>query len=113
MAATLTSSGVNFSDGSTINGTAVNTIGSYSWLARFSGTGTLNIGSTVAGSSMRPAGTTMNSAVSWPVSISSGTLTGSGQNTSMAGTWRCMGYMFSGDAGCSGYGGATLFVRVS
>jgi hypothetical protein len=113
MAATLTSTGVNFSDGSTINGTVNNTIGSYSFLGRMSGTGTLNIGSTVAGSSLRPAGSTLTSVVSWPVAISVGTMSGAGQNTTMSGTWRCMGYIFTGDSGCTGYGGATMFVRIS
>lgn len=108
MAATLTSSGVNFSDGSTINGTAVNTIGSYSWLGRTNNSGNVSIGGTLAGSQLRPAGAGMSGRSGWE----SGSLYGTAQYTTMAGTWRCMGFLQSSSS-CSNESGATLWVRIS
>lgn len=114
MAATLTSTGVNFSDGSTINGTVNNTIGSYAFLGRMSGTGTLNIGSTIAGSSLRPAAAGFLGSPTWPAGvIGPVSMDVQGQNTTMTGTWRCMGFMQTGDFGCSNHAAATLFVRIS
>ena len=112
MAATLTSSGVNFSDGSTINGTAVNTIGSYSWLGRIDNSGILSIGNTLAGSSLRPAGVTLSGYGGWGAFGGTGSLGASGQNVTMAGTWRCMGYVYATST-CTNYSSASLWVRIS
>lgn len=113
MAATLTSTGVNFSDGSTINGTVNNTIGSYSLLARTTNTTvTYNIGSTLAGSNLRPIGLTMSGYAGWPVGNQTGQTAGQAQNTTMSGTWRCMGYMYTTN-GCINLSSATLWVRIS
>ena len=112
MAATLTSTGVNFSDGSTINGTVNNTIGSYALLGRVNNSGTVSIGGTLAGSSLRPIGLEMPGYSGWPTAGSAGGLNGAGQGTTMSGTWRCMGYMYNQTC-CGNVAGGTLWVRIS
>jgi hypothetical protein len=88
-------------------------IGSYAMLGRTTGTGTLNIGSTLAGSSLRPAGFVMTGQSSWNATAFQATVYATGQNTTMAGTWRTMGYMASGFINCTDLAGGTLWVRVS
>ena len=111
--ATLTASGVNFSDGSTINGTTANTIGSYAWLGVISTTYNSTWNSTRAGSQLWPAGVIALGAGNWPDAQTSLSLTAAGQNVALSGTWRCLGRAFAGSLACSSVCGATLWVRIS
>lgn len=87
-------------------------IGTYAWLGRASGSGETAIGTTIAGSSLRPAGITASGST-WSAAAKASTGYASGQNTTMAGTWRAMGYSFTGSACCATFAGATLFMRIS
>ena len=100
--ATLTASGVNFSDGSTINGTVRNTIGSFILAgAPFGATGVFNNNS-VAGSNLRLSTVLSNATPGTP-------------NPSLSGTYRNCGYYSVNTDPCSGglYCSTTLWVRVS
>lgn len=109
--ATLTAAGVNFSDGTTINGSATNTIGSYAFLSTNDGaSGTYNIGATKAGSQLRPSGVLAIGAYTYDAFRPAYTYV---QATTMAGTWRIQGAMYSGDSVCAAFGGASLWVRIS
>lgn len=99
--ATLTAAGVNFSDGTTINGTTTNTIGSLIIAGNpIEGTGSKYTGSTCAGSQLRTGYVGSN--------VYANTI-----NPSLTGTWRRLGFSFS-SSDCNGvYSTQTLFVRIS
>lgn len=92
-------------------GASVGAVGSYAWLGVLVGSASsVAAGATLAGSSLRYAGMTAQawSGNPYPVNI------GVAGTTAPAGTWRCMGYAFSGFISCFGeIRGATLWLRIS
>jgi hypothetical protein len=104
--ATLTAAGVNFSDGTTINGTSNNNIGFYCWAAYSVNNSTLyGPGTTVAGSSLRMS----------PVSSSNIPGNGGGYNPGYSGTYRACSYTYGVYDSCAGinYRSQGLWVRIS
>jgi len=101
--ATLTAAGVDFSDGSTINGTVLNSIGSYIFALPANGVNigsTLNYNQTTAGSNLRVISAGYDSCSGY---YNLGGLI----NPSLSGTWRNLG------GAIAGYGAAFLWVRIS
>lgn len=113
-------SGVTFTDGTTLNtavgttavlnataGASVGAVGSYALLIQVSGTVGLAVGATVAGSTLRYAGSP---------GVSSQAGGGSNSGTAPSGTWRAMGYplayTYNAYGPVSNYG-ATLWLRIS
>jgi hypothetical protein len=109
--ATLTGSGVYFSDGTTINGTETNSIGSYAFLApNDSAQTTYGIGAIKAGSQLNPVGVEAIGALTFN---SYRPLYSYTQGVTMTGTWRIQGSMtvfFDGD---TYFAGASLWVRIT
>jgi len=100
--ATLTAAGVNFSDGSTINGTVKNSVGYYiiAGTTALGGSGLVQPNTTVAGSNLRIG------------PIYSNIINGS-TNAGLSGTYRSCG-LYTTAAGCCGqYSSQTLWVRIS
>jgi hypothetical protein len=102
--ATLTSTGVNFSDGTTINGTAKNTIGSIFFGYVSSNQGTMQPGANAAGSSFRCY------TFVWDSCAGSYSYVNSAYNPSLTGTWQQRG---SFSATTTGSSTTMLFVRIS
>lgn len=105
MAATLTSTGVNFSDGSTINGTTPYAIGSYLFCTWSSSTsyGSVPLGTSIPGSQLR-------NYYYWALAYCCGYyMSNSTSSVSASGTWKYIGN--------TGYGGSigaiNLWVRVA
>ena len=95
--ATLTASGVNFSDGTTINGTTFNTIGSYAMCYVTSSSNNISQGSTWS------AGTGVNRIQGYNMD--------NGASNILSGTWRYMGNL-GGYNGCT-YVGRAIAVRIA
>lgn len=100
--ATLTASGVDFSDGSTINGTVLNSIGSYIFgiPAQYNNIGTLTYNQTIAGSLIRVIANSYDTCDGYYHPAGSA-------NPAMSGTWRNCG------SANAVYGSAFLWVRIS
>jgi hypothetical protein len=88
MAATLTSSGVNFSDGTTINGTG-SAIGSLTVGRPATNVGNQQYGSTVAGSNIRQY------SFYWDACVGGYTFNNSSYNPGLPGTWTSKGGMWT------------------
>lgn len=122
MAVTVGGTSITFNDGTTqstaagavtttqvLNATAsasVGAVGSYAFLAHASG-GIVNIGSTIAGSSLRYSGGASAVLISTSENFSS--ITG----TAPAGTWRCMGNVGRAAIYSSVVDFGTVFLRIS
>lgn len=106
--ATLTGSGVNFSDGTTINGTTFNSIGSYCAGSRTGASLLTSVNTTAAGSSILQA---VNSYSAFEGYSSIVPLS----NLGRAGTWRAMSSVLntSTDKNGNHNAGAVLWVRIS
>jgi len=91
-------------------------VGSYLFLGETSNSTTTAYGATRAGSALRPAGIVGSASF---VNTSSGASQYAGQNTALAGTWRCMGVSRANQIGETSGGdplfgfGATLWLRIS
>ena len=96
-------------------GATAGDVGTYAFLISAS-TSDFTFGSTLAGSSLRPSGVTTVSSSS---SVTTANLNAgyvSTQNTTQAGTWRCMGradYTETGPRSVTYYRPATLWLRIS
>jgi hypothetical protein len=90
--ATLTSSGVNFSDGTTINGTAFTSIGAVYAGHPASNVGTLTPGGTLAGSNLRSLQYMWDSCIGYYVSNPN-------YNSSLSGTWTNKGAVINANGG--------------
>ena len=91
--AVLTASGVNFSDGSTINGTTAGVIGCY--IAGFINTG----------GSFATYGSNYANVLTWSQPF--------GTATTRSGTWRALGTITNVPYGCGSVANPALFVRVA
>jgi hypothetical protein len=95
---------------------SVGAVGSYAFLGETSNSTTTAYGATRAGSALRPAGIVGGASFA-NTSLAQGI--GAGQNTALAGTWRCMGVSRPNQVGETGGGdpifgfGATLWLRIS
>lgn len=130
MAATLTANGVNFSDGSTINGTTSGAIGSYAlfWLSQ---TTSYTFGSNMNGSYLFYISAVSGAYDGWAPAATTATLSQIPANrttaytytpgggiyvtfTPIGGTWRAIGFAPRATSGCcTGNMRAVLCVRVA
>lgn len=117
---------ITFSDGTTqstaggaptttqvLNATAaaaVGAVGTYAFLGE-TATTTTAAGGTRAGSALRYVGASRQN-YPWSTAATS-TISGLGGSGTPAGTWRAMGYNFSGNSSCILFYGATLWLRIS
>ena len=99
--ATVTTDGTNWVLGRTAGATA-GAVGTYAFMERTGNNASIDIGGTIAGSSIRYAGVDKTNTQQMDISSSA---------TTPSGTWQCMGYIaFLGDTSSER---ASLFLRIS
>lgn len=100
--ATLTAAGVNFSDGSTINGTVKNSVGYYIIAGWAAPSGSYQPNTTTAGSNLRLGPIYSN-------------IVNASTSAGLSGTYRSCGFFTANYDSCGGnqYAGQTLWVRIS
>lgn len=110
MASTLTTNGITCGDGSNINGTTYNTIGTYTVGNKTGASANTAVNDTLAGTSILSVGTNADFCPFSPRTVND-----TNSSASRTGTWRCMQRVRNGGANKAGdfQINPTLWVRIS